>query len=84
MRFPVYLSLGPLRLHPHTKRTVSGTVWYRIQRAVRGAKYRMMSAIHGLFPGSIRGDLALAMPDNLVHGSDSPESAARELALWFG
>jgi nucleoside-diphosphate kinase len=34
-------------------------------------------------PGSIRGDLALAMPDNLVHGSDSPESAARELALWF-
>jgi nucleoside-diphosphate kinase len=34
-------------------------------------------------PGSIRGDLALAMPDNLVHGSDSPESAERELALWF-
>jgi nucleoside-diphosphate kinase len=34
-------------------------------------------------PGSIRGDLALAMPDNLVHGSDSPESAQREVALWF-
>jgi nucleoside-diphosphate kinase len=34
-------------------------------------------------PGTIRGDLALAMPDNLVHGSDSPESAAREIALWF-
>ena len=34
-------------------------------------------------PGSIRGDFALAMPDNLVHGSDSPESAAREVALWF-
>jgi nucleoside-diphosphate kinase len=34
-------------------------------------------------PGSIRGELALSMPDNLVHGSDSPESAARELALWF-
>jgi nucleoside-diphosphate kinase len=34
-------------------------------------------------PGSIRGDLALAMPDNLVHGSDSPASAAREIALWF-
>ena len=34
-------------------------------------------------PGSIRGDLALAMPDNLVHGSDSPESAEREVALWF-
>jgi nucleoside-diphosphate kinase len=34
-------------------------------------------------PGTIRGDLALSMPDNLVHGSDSPESAAREIALWF-
>src|SRR5205085_11405588 len=34
-------------------------------------------------PGSIRGDLALAMPDNLVHGSDSPQSAQREIALWF-
>ncbi len=34
--------------------------------------------------GSIRGDLAVSMPDNLVHGSDSPESAAREIALWFG
>jgi nucleoside-diphosphate kinase len=34
-------------------------------------------------PGSIRGDLALAMPDNLVHGSDSPESAEREIVLWF-
>jgi nucleoside-diphosphate kinase len=34
-------------------------------------------------PGSIRGDLAVAMPNNLVHGSDSPESAAREIALWF-
>ena len=35
-------------------------------------------------PGTIRGDLALAMPDNLVHGSDSPESARREIVLWFG
>jgi nucleoside-diphosphate kinase len=34
-------------------------------------------------PGSIRGDLALSMPDNLVHGSDSSESAASEIALWF-
>jgi nucleoside-diphosphate kinase len=34
-------------------------------------------------PGTIRGDLAVSMPDNLVHGSDSPESAAREIALWF-
>ena len=34
-------------------------------------------------PGTIRGDLALSMPDNLVHGSDSPESAERELGLFF-
>ena len=34
-------------------------------------------------PGTIRGDLALAMPDNLVHGSDAPESAEREIGLWF-
>lgn len=34
-------------------------------------------------PGTIRGDLALITQDNLVHGSDSPESAAREIALWF-
>ena len=35
-------------------------------------------------PGTIRGDLALSLPDNLVHGSDSPESAQRELGLFFG
>jgi nucleoside-diphosphate kinase len=34
-------------------------------------------------PGTIRGDLALAMPDNLVHGSDSADSARREIELWF-
>lgn len=34
-------------------------------------------------PGSIRGDLALEVGENLVHGSDSPESAAREVALFF-
>jgi nucleoside-diphosphate kinase len=34
-------------------------------------------------PGSLRGEFALAMPDNLVHGSDSPESAEREIGLWF-
>jgi nucleoside-diphosphate kinase len=35
-------------------------------------------------PGTIRGDLALSMPDNLVHGSDAPETAEREIELWFG
>ena len=34
-------------------------------------------------PGSLRGEFALAMPNNLVHGSDSTESAEREIGLWF-
>jgi len=35
-------------------------------------------------PGSIRGDLGLEVTFNLVHGSDSDESAGREIAIWFG
>ena len=35
-------------------------------------------------PGSIRGDLATVIGENIVHGSDSPESAAREMGLFFG
>ena len=35
-------------------------------------------------PGTIRGDLALEVGRNLVHGSDGPESAEREIALFFG
>jgi nucleoside-diphosphate kinase len=35
-------------------------------------------------PGTIRGDLAISSSFNLVHGSDSPESAAREMAIFFG
>jgi nucleoside-diphosphate kinase len=34
-------------------------------------------------PGTIRGDFGLETQFNLVHGSDSPESAQREIALWF-
>ena len=34
-------------------------------------------------PGSLRGSFALAMPNNLVHGSDSPEASAREIGIWF-
>jgi nucleoside-diphosphate kinase len=34
-------------------------------------------------PGTIRGDHAIELTENLVHGSDSPESAAREIALFF-
>lgn len=35
-------------------------------------------------PGTIRGDFAHSLTKNIVHGSDSPESAERELKLWFG
>jgi nucleoside-diphosphate kinase len=51
----------------------------RVTRATIGATNPTDAA-----PGTIRGDLALAMPNNLVHGSDSPETAEREIALWFG
>ena len=34
-------------------------------------------------PGTIRGDLALVLSENVIHGSDSPESAERELAIYF-
>jgi nucleoside-diphosphate kinase len=49
-----------------------------VVRATMGATNPVDAA-----PGTIRGDLALAMPDNLVHGSDSGESSAREISLWF-
>jgi nucleoside-diphosphate kinase len=50
----------------------------KVVRTTMGATNPVESA-----PGTIRGDLALAMPNNLVHGSDSPESAEREIGLWF-
>src|SRR4051812_7056730 len=34
-------------------------------------------------PGTIRGDLALSVQNNLIHGSDSPDNARAEIALWF-
>jgi nucleoside-diphosphate kinase len=34
-------------------------------------------------PGTVRGDFAISVQNNLVHGSDSPENAATEIALWF-
>jgi nucleoside-diphosphate kinase len=47
---------------------------------------KMMGATFGskAEPGTIRGDLAISDGYNLVHGSDSPEAAAKELALYFG
>ena len=64
--------------------------------AIRVAGHRVIEGFRSLAgttdpttaaPGTIRGDLGrdwgLAVQQNLVHGSDSPESAARELSLWF-
>ena len=49
-----------------------------VVRAIAGATDGRKAA-----PGTIRGDLSLSNRENLVHGSDSAESAERELAIWF-
>lgn len=49
-----------------------------VVRATNGATDGRKAA-----PGTIRGDLSLSNRENLVHASDSPESAEREIALWF-
>jgi nucleoside-diphosphate kinase len=49
-----------------------------VVRATNGATDGRKAA-----PGTIRGDLSLSNRENLVHGSDSPESAAREIGIWF-
>ena len=51
---------------------------YQVVRTLMGATNPEEAA-----PGTIRGDLAIELTENLVHGSDSPESAAREIALFF-
>jgi nucleoside-diphosphate kinase len=55
------------------------------QDAVKAAR-QVIGATNPLeaAPGSIRGDFAIEMGQNMVHGSDSPESAAREAGLFFG
>lgn len=47
-------------------------------RAINGATDGVVAA-----PGTIRGDLCLSKSENIVHASDSAESAAREIAIWF-
>jgi nucleoside-diphosphate kinase len=49
-----------------------------VVRALNGATDGRKAA-----PGTIRGALSLSNRENLVHGSDSPESAKREIAIWF-
>ena len=57
---------------------VEGPEAFKVVRTLMGATNPREAA-----PGTIRGDLAIEMTENLVHGSDSPESAAREIALFF-
>jgi nucleoside-diphosphate kinase len=54
-----------------------GDTW-KVVRTLMGATNPKDAA-----PGTIRGDLGLETTENLVHGSDGPESAAREIALFF-
>jgi nucleoside-diphosphate kinase len=51
---------------------------FHVMRTLMGA-----TKVDDAQPGSIRGDLATTTNENLVHGSDSTESARRELDLWF-
>lgn len=51
---------------------------YKVVRTLMGTTNPVEAA-----PGTIRGDLALEMGENLVHGSDSTESAAREIGIFF-
>jgi len=51
---------------------------WRVVRTLMGATNPVEAA-----PGTIRGDLAIEMTENLIHGSDSAESAEREIAIFF-
>ncbi|RIK06825.1 MAG: nucleoside-diphosphate kinase [Acidobacteria bacterium] len=64
---------------PTVAMVVEGPDAIRVARTMMGATNPADAA-----PGTIRGDLASAMPDNVIHGSDSPESATREIDIFFG
>ena len=63
---------------PSVAMVVAGDEAIEVVRALNGATDGRKAA-----PGTIRGDYSLSNRENLVHGSDSPESAEREIALWF-
>ena len=68
-----FITSGPL-----VAGVISGTGVIGAWRTMMGATDPLKSA-----PGTIRGDLAHELSENVVHGSDSPESAAREIAQFF-
>jgi nucleoside-diphosphate kinase len=63
---------------PLVSLVVSGDEAITVVRTLIGATDGRKAA-----PGSIRGDLSLSNRENLVHASDSPDSAKREIGLWF-
>ena len=68
-----YLTSGPI-----VALAVSGENAVKAIRAMMGATNPVEAA-----PGTVRGDLALSIEDNLVHSSSDPDAAAAELKLWF-
>ena len=68
-----YLTSGPI-----VAMAVSGTNAVKAIRAMMGATNPVDAA-----PGTVRGDFALTIDDNLTHSSSDPDAAARELSLWF-
>lgn len=68
-----YLLSGPI-----VSMAVTGPNAVKAIRAMMGATNPVEAG-----PGTVRGDLALTIEDNLVHSSSDPEAAAQELKLWF-
>ncbi len=69
-----YITSGPV-----VKMVVSGPDAVAICRKLMGATNPAEAA-----PGTIRGDFALSLDANAIHGSDSPQSAEREIGIFFG
>ena len=69
-----YVTSGPV-----VKMVVSGEGAVAKVRALMGSTNPAEAA-----PGTIRGDFGLTMDENVIHGSDSPESAEREIGVFFG
>lgn len=68
-----FVTSGPL-----VSMVLEGDEAVEVVRAINGATDGRKAA-----PGTIRGDLSLSNRENLVHGSDSEESAEREIGIWF-
>jgi nucleoside-diphosphate kinase len=69
-----YITSGPV-----VKMVLAGPEAVMVVRKLMGATNPRDAA-----PGTIRGDYGLVLDANVVHGSDSPESAVREIAIFFG